>query len=164
MIFRLHWLKLFSNWSKYNAKPSPKTKWREISMECFHFFEQTFPRILTKSPLSLSSTFILSIPGYRHINFQWFPDFPCFSWGEFWGVTSRNGRGIPLCVRLLQRMTYWSIDLLMIFFFVSPLYNGPKFSYFLWKTFEVEFTWSSVFLQLVPFCLKIVLGLMMPTS
>ena len=105
MIFRLHWLKLFSNWSKYNAKPSPKTKWREISMECFHFFEQTFPRILTKSPLSLSSTFILSIPGYRHINFQWFPDFPCFSWGEFWGVTSRNGRGIPLCVRLLQRMT-----------------------------------------------------------
>ena len=125
MIFRLHWLKLFSNWSKYNAKPSPKTKWREISMECFHFFEQTFPRILTKSPLSLSSTFILSIPGYRHINFQWFPDFPCFSWGEFWGVTSRNGRGIPLCVRLLQRMTYWSIDLLMIFFLVSPLYNGP---------------------------------------
>ena len=43
----------------------------------FSFFEQTFPRIcLNKVPLSLFNTFILSIPDYHHINFQWFLDFP----------------------------------------------------------------------------------------
>ena len=57
-----------------------------------------------------------------------------FSRREFWGVTSRNVRGIPLCVRLvapeddqlpLMFFCWWSIDLLMIFFFVSPLYTDP---------------------------------------
>ena len=119
MVFWPHWLKSFSNWSKYNAKLSLNTKWHQISMECFHFFEQRFPRIcLNKVPIVSIQQFILSIPDCHHINFQWFPQFPtipsiptiyyhntCFSWKEFWGVTSQNGRDIPLCVQLLQRMT-----------------------------------------------------------
>ena len=67
----------FSNWSKYNAKTSLNTKWRQISIECFHFFEQRFPRIcLNKVPIVSVQHFVLSIPDYRHINFQRFPHFP----------------------------------------------------------------------------------------
>ena len=76
VIFRPHWLKPFSNWWKYNVKPSPNTKWRQISMECFHFSEQRFPRIsLNKVPIISVQHFLLSILDYRHINFQWFPHF-----------------------------------------------------------------------------------------
>ena len=114
IFFRPHWLKPFSNWSKYNAKLSLNTKWRQISMECFPFFEQRFPRIcLNKVPSVSVEHFISSIPDYRHINSQQFLQSPVtisiFHRESFGGVTSRNDCGIPLRVRLLQRMTsyFW---------------------------------------------------------
>ena len=64
--------------------------------------------VLTKFPLSLFNT--LPCP-YLTTPYQ-FPTIPSlsycniyFSWRKFWGVTSWNRRGIPLCVWLLQRMT-----------------------------------------------------------
>ena len=90
VIFGPQWSKPFSNWSRYKAKPSLNTKWRHISMECFHFFEQRFPHIcLNKVPIASVQHFILSILAYRHINFQQFPHFPIRTpifHGESFGV------------------------------------------------------------------------------
>ena len=50
-----------------------------------------------------------------------------FSWREFWGVTSRNRCSIPLCVRLLQRMTsylwYFLAGALFIYWWFSFLFH-----------------------------------------
>ena len=136
MIFRPHWLKPFLKWSKYNATPSINTKWRQTSMECFHFFEQRFPCIcLNKVPIVCSTLYPVHtwLPPYK------FPMIPslsyhniCLSWSKFWGATSRNGHGIPLCLvapeddQLLLMLSCWcSIDVLMIFSVVSPLYTEP---------------------------------------
>ena len=65
VLFWPHWVKLFSNWPKYNIKPSLNTKWCQISMECFHFSEQRFPCIcLNKVPIASVQHFILAIPDY----------------------------------------------------------------------------------------------------
>ena len=73
-IFRPHWLRPFSNWSKYNAKLFLNTKWPQILMKCFHFSEQRFPRIfLNKVPIVFIQHFILRILDYCHISFQRFP-------------------------------------------------------------------------------------------
>ena len=123
VIFRPHWLKPFS---KYNAKPSLNTKWRQISMECFHFPEQLFQRICqNKAPTVSVQHFLLSILDYRHIKFQRLPHFsiiiPIFH-GQSLGCNQSKLSDIPLCVRFLS---FWcSIDLLMTFFFVSPLHTN----------------------------------------
>ena len=71
VICRPHWLKLFSNWSKYNAKSSLNTKWRQISMGWFNFFEQRVPRICLNKVLIVSvQLFLLSKPDNRYINLQ----------------------------------------------------------------------------------------------
>ena len=112
VIFRPHWLKPFSNWSNYNAKPSRSTKWHQISMWCFHFYKQRFPCIfLKKAPTKhkgLCSTIYLVhtwLPSYQ---FTMIPSLSYhntyFSWREFWRVTIQNGSGIPVCVWWLQRM------------------------------------------------------------
>ena len=108
-------------------------------MECFHFSEQRFPHIcLKKVPIVSVQDFILSVPDYHHINFQRFPHFsitvPFFNGERVLGVACRSGHDILLCVWLLQMITnqlplmlscWFSTDLLMILFFVSPLYTGP---------------------------------------
>ena len=125
VICRPHWLKLFSNWSKYNAKPSLNTKWRQISMGWFNFFEQTFPRICLNKFLIVSvQLFILSKPDNRYINLQQSPKLfyhsTYFEWREIWGVTSQNGmtffcmlgwsRGWPMLV------LYWSTNDFLFYF------------------------------------------------
>ena len=76
VIFRPHWLRPFSSWSKCNAKPSLNKKSRQISMECFHFSEQRFPCIgINKVPIVSVQHFTLPISDYRHLNFQLFPRF-----------------------------------------------------------------------------------------
>ena len=57
MIFRAQWLKPLSNWSKYNAKPSFNTKWRQISIECL--FEQRFQRIHQSSHFFCSTLYLV---------------------------------------------------------------------------------------------------------
>ena len=108
-------------------------------MECFHFSEQSFSRNCLNKVLIVSvQHFILSIPDYHHINFQRFPHFsiivPIYNGEKVLGVACSSGHGILLCVWLLQRITSqlpfmvsccFSIDLLVILFFVSPLYTDP---------------------------------------
>ena len=137
MIFWSNWLKPISNWSNYKAKKSLNTKWRQISMVCFHFSEQKFPRIFLKKVSIVSvQHFILSIPDYHHINFQWFPHFLIiipilhgeslgynqskWPWHSFvCSVATENDH-------LSLMLSCWcSIDLLIIFFFVLPLYTDP---------------------------------------
>ena len=86
--------------------------------------------VLIKFPLSLFNT--LSCPDLSRLCPTLYPC-PPYQFttipSEFWSVTSRNNCDIPLSVRLLQRMTsyLWCslVDLLMIFFFVSPLHTDP---------------------------------------
>ena len=122
MIFRPHWLKLFSNWLKYNAKPLLSTKWRQISMKCFHFFEQKFPRICLIKVLIVSvQHLILSIPDYRPISFQWFPHFPIiisvFHGESFWVEMALTflcvfscPRGWPVTFDAFLLVLYWSTN------------------------------------------------------
>ena len=140
MIFRPHWLKPFSNWWKYNAKPSLNRKWRQISVYCFHFFEERFPRIFPNKVSIVSiQHFILSILDYRHINFKWFPHLriiiPIFH-GERERVLGCNQSKWPwhsiVCSvapeddQLHLMLSCWCcIDVLIIFFFVSPWYADP---------------------------------------
>ena len=136
VIFRPHWLKPFSIYTKYNAKSSLNKKWRPISMERFHFSEQRFPRIGLNSSHCLCSTLYLVhtwLPPYQ------FPMIPSlfyhntyFSWREFWGcnqlewlwhsfvclVAPEDDDQLPLMVSC-----WCPIDLLTIFFFVSQLYT-----------------------------------------
>ena len=106
-------------------------------MECFHFSEQRFPRIsLNKVPIISVQHFLLSILDYRHINFQRFPHFsiiiPIF-YGESFGCNKRKQLWhsfvysvAPEDVQLPLILSCWcSIDLVITFFFVSPLYTDP---------------------------------------
>ena len=72
--------------------------WTEVSTHLFY-----------QSCHCLCSTLYLVDTGLPPYQFPMIPSLSYhntyFSWREFWGVTSRNGRGIPLCVRLVQRMT-----------------------------------------------------------
>ena len=91
-------------------------------MERFHFFDQRFPRIcLNKVPIVFVQR--QRIPHFPVI-------IPIFHGESFGGVNSRNDRHILLCSvapeddQLPLMLSCWcSIDLLMIFFFVSPLYT-----------------------------------------
>ena len=76
----------------------------------FSFFLKRFPRIFLNQFLVSVQHFILSIPDYHHINFQRFPHFSItiniFN-REFWGVTSRNTRSIPLYFFGIQIIFLW---------------------------------------------------------
>ena len=103
----------------------------------FIFFDQRFPGIcLNKVPIVFVLRFILFRPDYRRINFQRIPHFPViipiFHGESFGGVNSRNDRHILLCSVApeddqlpLMLSCWWSIDLLIIFFFISWLYTDP---------------------------------------
>ena len=109
--------------------PSKTVTWYKISMQCSmkvsrHLSQQSSHCLC--SALYLVHTWLrpYQLPTISSL----FSHNTYFYWRDFLVVTSRNGRGIPLSVWLLQRMTsyFWcSIDLLMIFFFVSPLYTDP---------------------------------------
>ena len=134
MIVWPYWLKPFSYWWKYNTEPSLNTKWHQISMQCFHFLEQTFPRTCLNKALNVSVLhFILAIPDYHHINFLWFPHFPSkylffmervlgcnqskWPWHSFGCFVAPEDKQLPLMLS-----SWCSIDLLIIFFFVASLY------------------------------------------
>ena len=107
-------------------------------MECFHFSEQSFHAIvLTKFSLSLFN--ILSCP-YLTTTISISNDSLTsltqylFLMERVLGIACRSVHGVLLCVWLLQRITSqlpfmvsccFSIDLLVILFFVSPLYTDP---------------------------------------
>ena len=57
---------------KVQRKTVTETKWCQISVNCFYFSEQRFPHICVKVPIATVQHFILSIPDYRHFNFQRF--------------------------------------------------------------------------------------------
>ena len=95
----------------------------DVKFQCsvFIFLNRGFHAfVLTKFPLSLlnllscpyltTAILISMIPSLFYVNTY-------LSCGEFWGVTSRNVRGIPLCVQLLQRM----ISYLWCFLVGAPL-------------------------------------------
>ena len=131
MIFRPHWLKPFSNWSKYNVKPSLNTKWRQISIECLHFFKERFPRICLNKVLIVSAQhFISSIPDYRRINSKRFPHFSIIVpilYGENFGVQPVEmavaffcvfgcSRGLPDTMDALLLVLFWSTNDFLFFF------------------------------------------------
>ena len=100
----------------------------------FIFLNKRFSRIyLNKVPIVFVQQFILSIPDYCHINFQWFSHFPIIIpifHGEFWVLPAEMAVAF-LCVFSCSRgwpsvlFCWCSIDLPMIFFFDSPLYTDP---------------------------------------
>ena len=110
----------------------------DVKFQCsvFIFWNRGFHAfVLTKFPLSVQH-FILSIPDYRHINFQWFPHFPIIIPIFMERVLGCNQSKCPwhsfVCSvapeddHLLLMLSCWcSVDLLIIFFFASPLYTDP---------------------------------------
>ena len=111
VICRPHRLKLFSNWSKYNAKPSLNTKWRQISIGWFNFFEQRVgfhAYVITKFSLSLFNFFYCpNLTTAISISSKYL----------FWmernlGCNRSKWNDIFLCVRLVQKMTYVGVLLI----------------------------------------------------
>ena len=85
----------------------------------FHFFEPKFPHICFKKvPIVSTQHFILSIPDYHHISFQWFSHFPIL-------IPIFHGESFGLYQLHLILSCWCSIDLLMIFVFLSPLCTDP---------------------------------------
>ena len=113
VIFQPHWLKPFSNWSKYNAKPSLNTKLRQILMECFHFSEQRFPRICLKVPVVSVQDFLLAISDHRHIII------PIFH-GESFGVSPVEMAMLFLCVFSCSREWPITFDAFLLVLYWSP--------------------------------------------
>ena len=139
VIFRPHWFKPLSNWSKNNAEPSLTQNDVKFQCSVFIFLSRGFHAfVLTKFALSLLST--LSCPYLKLISISndslTFQSKYLFFMERVWGVTIQIGSGISLCIpwhsgcsrddQLHLILSCWcSIDLLMIFFFVSPLYTDP---------------------------------------
>ena len=125
-----------TGWSRFQTDESTTLNRHlmenDFKFQCSVFIFLRFPRICpNKVPFVSVQHFVLSILDYRHMNFQWFPHLPIiylFSWREFCGVTSRNSRGIPLCVQLLQRITnyLWRflVGALLIYLSFSFLFHN----------------------------------------
>ena len=105
-------------------------------MNCFYFSEQRFPHICLRVPIATVQHFILPIPDYRHFNFQRFrhsflPQYLFLiervlgydqydRWKRYWHpflcLVVREDEQLPLIPSC-----WCSVDLLLIFFFLSPL-------------------------------------------
>ena len=106
-------------------------------MECFHFSEQRFPRIcLNKLPIVSVQHFILSLRDYAilisndSLTFQsqylFFMERVLRCNLSKWPWHSFVYSVVPEDDQLPLMLSCWClIDLLMIFFFVSPLYTDP---------------------------------------
>ena len=125
------WYFSHTGWSRFQTDQSTKQN-RHLIQNFNAVFNESFQAFFQQSSHCLCPALYLVHTWLRPYQLPTISSLFChntyFYWRDFLVVTSRNGRGIPLSVRLLQRMTsyFWcSIDLLMIFFFVSPLYTDP---------------------------------------
>ena len=101
MIFRPHWFKPLSNWSKNNAEPSLIQNDVKFQCSVFIFLSRGFHAfVLKKFALSLLST--LSCPYLKLISISndslTFQSKYLFFMERVWGVTIQIGSGISLCI------------------------------------------------------------------